>query len=237
MDAAAKRGVAMVDPAVRNAVTQFQFSSTRRFMAVTDSAGRFRVENLPPGKYTINAARGDYFDAKGADTVVGSGKTADVALSMIPGATISGRVLNPAGRPMPNATVTAYSLSYQNGLPVLDPNDAATSDDRGDYRIFWLPPGEYYVGATPRSTLPARTSSNVVTLSRVDQIVRTYYPAAVDALAAKELKISRRRTHFRHRHQYANSSGSASHFRRDQQLVQDKYRKCRTRSCGHGYSV
>jgi uncharacterized protein (DUF2141 family) len=190
MDAAAKRGVSMVDPDVRNAVMQFQFSSRKNFVAFTDAAGRFRIENLPPGKYSLNIGRDDYFDAKGADAVVLSGKTAEVALSMIPGATVSGRVRNPAGRPMPNATVTAYELSYQNGLPILHPTEEAITDDRGDYRIFWLPPGEYYIGAMPHSTLPPRTTTNVVTLSRVDQIVRTYYPGMTDALAAKELKIS-----------------------------------------------
>jgi hypothetical protein len=90
---------------------------------------------------------------------------------------------------MPNATVTAYHLSYENGLPILHPTETATTDDRGEYRMFWLPPFEYYIGAMPRSTLPPRTTSNVVTLSRVDQIVRTYYPGMTDALAAKELKI------------------------------------------------
>jgi hypothetical protein len=24
-----------------------------------------------------------------------------------------------------------------------------SSDDRGDYRLFWLPPGQYYIGAFP----------------------------------------------------------------------------------------
>jgi len=189
LDAAANRGVDRVDPAVNSAISQLQYSSSKTVIVTTDASGRFRVEDLAPGRYSISAGKDDYFATKGADAVVVSGKTADVALSIIPGATISGRVLNPAGRPMPNATVTAYRLSYQNGLPILHPDEAATSDDRGDYRIFWLSSGEYYIGATPRSTLPARTSSNVVTLSRVDQIVRTYHPGMTDALAAKELKI------------------------------------------------
>ena len=189
LDAAAKRGVGRVDPAVNSAVSQLQYSSSKTVIAMTDASGRFRVEDLAPGRYAISAGRDDFFGAKGADAVVVSGKAADVALSIIPGATVSGRVLNPAGRPMPNATVTAYRLSYQNGLPILHPDEAVTTDDRGDYRIFWLPSGEYYIGASPRSTLPARTSSNVVTLSRVDQIVRTYHPGMTDALAAKELAI------------------------------------------------
>ena len=189
VDAAAGRGISRVDPTVDSAFMQLEFSSRKTVIAVTDASGRFRVESLAPGRYSIGGGRDDYFNPKGADAVVVSGKTADVALSIIPGATVSGRVLNPAGRPMSNATVTAYDLSFENGLPVLHPTEEATTDDRGDYRIFWLPPGEYYIGAMPHSTLPPRTTSNIVTLSRVDQLVRTYFPGVVDALAAKELKI------------------------------------------------
>jgi hypothetical protein len=189
LDAAAKRGVSRVDPAVNSAISQFQFSSRKNYVVATDGAGRFRMDNLPPGKYTLDGGRDDYFDANRANVVVVGGKTADVALSMTPGATVSGRVSNPSGRPMANAVVTAYELSFEFGLPILRATEQATTDDRGDYRIFWLPAGEYYIAATPRSTLPARTASNIVAMSRVDQIVRTYHPGVVDALTSKSLQI------------------------------------------------
>ena len=69
---------------------------------------------------------------------------------MVPGALISGRVRDAAGRPQSNVNVQVFTISYQTNQPILQPVAAKTTDDRGEYRLFWLKPGEYFVAATPR---------------------------------------------------------------------------------------
>src|SRR5207237_6791208 len=76
-------------------------------------------------------------------------KTADVAISMIPGGVISGKIRDAAGAPLSKIVVRALALNYQNGYPVVQAAASVKTDDNGDYRLFWLPPGSYYVGADP----------------------------------------------------------------------------------------
>ena len=77
---------------------------------VTDSDGHFTLEGIPAGQYTIIAQRTGYFgpvalapevmDAPAAALArvnVVSRQTAEVALHLVPGAAVSGRVLGPTG--------------------------------------------------------------------------------------------------------------------------------------------
>jgi hypothetical protein len=68
-------------------------------------------------------------------------------MEMIPGGVISGRVMD-RGKPVgigEAPLVFALRESYELGQPVLSNVLSARTDDRGEYHIFWLPPGRYYV--------------------------------------------------------------------------------------------
>jgi hypothetical protein len=70
---------------------------------------------------------------------------------MAQGAIIGGRVYDTAGLALSNATVQIFSVAYQTGFALLQPaiaGPAKTTDDRGEYRLFWIPPGDYFLGAT-----------------------------------------------------------------------------------------
>src|SRR6185436_19489351 len=45
--------------------------------------------------------------------------------------------------------VMAAEVAYQNGERILNLMQAVQTDERGNYRLFWLPPGKYYIGALP----------------------------------------------------------------------------------------
>jgi hypothetical protein len=76
--------------------------------------------------------------------------------TLIPGGVIGGRVLDPMGNPLVSASLTALTVSYEDGVRVLRPGTSTTSDDRGNFRLFGLRPGEYYVRADYR--IPSNTS-------------------------------------------------------------------------------
>ena len=112
----------------------------------------------------------------------------DVALSMFPGATISGRV-TAEGEAQFNTQVQAFSITYENGFQVLRPWVSKTTDDRGDYRLFFLPPGEYFIAAMPRqSARPALTAPATAPTSTstqpAERAVRTFFPRTSDVAAA-----------------------------------------------------
>jgi Carboxypeptidase regulatory-like domain len=93
---------------------------------------------------------------------------AGFVFTLIPGGVISGRVFDPMGNPLVSASLTALTLSYEDGRKVLRPGTSTTSDDRGNFRLFGLRPGEYYVRAEHRASA-AVTS----------EIVRAYFPGVL----------------------------------------------------------
>jgi hypothetical protein len=83
------------------------------------------------------------------------------------------------------ATVTALRLVYQEGRALLETVVSKQSDDRGDYRIFWLPPGEYFVAVIPSqpSDLQGGTAASVPQ-------GRTYFPDTIDPRIAQAVRVT-----------------------------------------------
>src|SRR5262249_53467291 len=79
----------------------------------------------------------------------------DIVLQLMPAGTISGRVFDRDGEPMANVTVEALKYVYQEGQRVMNVVQTARTNDLGEYRLFWLPPGQYFVSATPSENRPA----------------------------------------------------------------------------------
>jgi hypothetical protein len=152
--------------------------------AVTDNAGRFAFANVPAGNYLITAEREGFFgtSAKGTNarsksvsmpvTVVDRGAPSDVTLSLTPGGRIQGSVRDRNGQPLPNLNVQAFTRAYLNGAPVLQSVATQKTDDRGEFRLFWLEPGDYLVAATPE---PIRGISPATNPREVP--VQTFYPS------------------------------------------------------------
>lgn len=160
----------------------------------TDLEGRVSFPSLPPGRYTIRAQRDNYYGPTpggGLQPPMQVNQTvtlketdqepARVAIAMTPGVVLSGRVRDPEGRPMPGMMITAQQPVYQSGATLLNPMNQAPTDDRGLFRMFGLPPGEYYVSATPRQRANAPASPQ-------DTWAKTFFPGVVDARQAVPVK-------------------------------------------------
>src|SRR5260221_11719192 len=75
---------------------------------------------------------------------------ADVALPR--GSVLAGRVVDEFGEAVAEADVTAMRMQFTNGKRRLVPSGrTGTTNDLGQYRIYGIPPGEYYVSATLRN--------------------------------------------------------------------------------------
>ena len=72
---------------------------------------------------------------------------ANVSFSLPPGGVITGRVADEDGAPLPLIQVVVLRYVYQQGQRQLVPAGNDGSDDRGEYRVFGLKPGDYYVSA------------------------------------------------------------------------------------------
>jgi hypothetical protein len=167
----------------------------------SDRDGRFGFRDLPPGQYTVQIEREGYFGLPlspgGSHPVVvnrtvtiAAGQTpANLALALVPGSAVSGRVVDPEGHPVVSSAVQAYRLSYLNGAPTLQAAGTADTDDRGDYRLFRIPPGEYYLAVTPgqsgaRGFGGGRGGRGAIVVTG-DPLVRTFHPDVLDANVAR----------------------------------------------------
>jgi protocatechuate 3,4-dioxygenase beta subunit len=145
--------------------TEHDYSQT--LGATSDSDGRFIISKVPPGRYKFFASRTGYvnqeYKAKG--TVRGAllalqpgQEVKEVLFRMTMAAVIAGRVKDDDGEPMVAIQVVALRKAtdeevedeapYMLHKSEMIPASAATTDDRGQYRIFGLKPGEYYIRAT-----------------------------------------------------------------------------------------
>jgi len=162
--------------------------------ATTDSNGRFKFTGLAPGVYTAISQRDGYFGSStpgGAAisrivtsvvTLVAGQTIPEIQISMVRGGMISGQVRDPNGQLAPGLTVATYQVTYRDGRAGLSPVISKTTDDRGEYRIFWLTPGEYYVAVSPpRPDTIARTQ---------DRYAKTFHPQATDAQASSRLLVT-----------------------------------------------
>jgi hypothetical protein len=158
----------------------------------SDRDGRFSFKDVAPGAYTVRVQKEGFFGppeggisqpTAAVDVRVGTGENRDANLSMIPGAIIGGRIFDANGQLMSNATVQVLTVAYAFGRAVLAPLVSKVTDDRGEYRLFWVPPGDYYVAVTPRPVapspgLPASTSS-----------VKTFYPGVNEIAESRMISI------------------------------------------------
>jgi hypothetical protein len=157
--------------------------------AVSDSAGRFTVRNVPAGEHSVRGQLQNYFGPAvngtrptgASETAVVTGQqTAEVRLSLIKGGTISGRVLDPSGKPLQNSPVQALQGAYDNGTPSLQTANLKPTDDRGEFRLGVMAPGEYYVAVTP-APAGTRGATAPAIAPAEEAAITTLYPNATDA--------------------------------------------------------
>src|SRR5262245_54266049 len=149
---------------------------SRVFAATTSEDGRFVIRKAPPGRYELIVHRIGYVTAKyGQRRTAGPGELItlengrpfqDLTIVMTPTAAISGRIYDGFGEPVIGAKVRAIKSVYQQGSGTLTEIQSTVTDDLGEYRLFWLPPGRYFVSATGPD--PATDINTVFNESRGD---------------------------------------------------------------------
>ena len=119
-------------------------------VVITGADGRFSFREVASGRYTLNVSRTGYIAGQPRELSVDAGRSAkDLRLSLTATGAISGRVYDGTGEPVANVSVQALKYSWSDGDATLTSVKAAETNDRGEFRIFWLPPGRYYLSAFP----------------------------------------------------------------------------------------
>jgi len=139
-------------------ITSVDGGRGQMYSASTSTDGRFLLDKIPAGKYRLGANRSGYVryefgsrgpNRRGLDITVGAGqKMTQIMLPLSPAATITGRVFDRDGEPLAYVVVQAMKYTYQDGERVLNVAQTAVTNDLGEYRLFWLQPGQYFVSTT-----------------------------------------------------------------------------------------
>lgn len=155
----------------------------------TDAEGNFEIKELPAGRYTITATKGGFVPGQfgqrragdpGTPIELVDGQTADkVNFVLSRGGVISGRILDDGGEPVAGTQVSAMRFQFVAGTRRLVPGGGEGSndrtDDQGGFRLYGLPPGDYFVSASNRSGMMVVSEANV-TNTEADGFAPTYYP-------------------------------------------------------------
>lgn len=133
-------------------------SATGQVTVVTDPQGSFRFPSLAPGDYALSVRKNGFHGFRGPNsrtwqeflpiTLAPGQAITDLALSMQPGAVITGKVTDEQGEAMALVQVNALKWVYANHHRQLRPIGMATTDDQGNYRLFSLEPGRYVLRAS-----------------------------------------------------------------------------------------
>jgi protocatechuate 3,4-dioxygenase beta subunit len=146
---------------VRRAVIRISSPDIGSKTAMTDSEGRYEFRDLPAGRFSLSASKAGYVAVQyGQTRPFEQGKPIDLAegqamdkadFTMPRGSVISGRLVDEFGDPMSEAMVMAMRSVWGGGRRRLQPTGrSATTNDLGQFRIYGLSPGDYYVSATMR---------------------------------------------------------------------------------------
>ena len=129
--------------------------------ATTAIDGKFSFKQIRSGTWCIGAAKagGLYspveYQQRGAKSrgiavpIADNQQIHDIKLAMPRTGSISGRVFDFNGEPMGHARVEVMEAFYESGQKRLYTLNAVQTNDLGEFSLFWLPPGEYFVSAVP----------------------------------------------------------------------------------------
>jgi hypothetical protein len=154
----------------------------------TGADGSFSLTNVPAGRYTVIIRADGYFAASAANAVpqqrvevpvTVAQQPANVLVEMVRGAIITGKILDPQGRPLIRAEVHALRPDGVQRVAVRQTND------EGEYRMFWVPPGEFVIRVNP-VVVPA----NLASVSPGPMIsVPTFFPGTPDVAQATKISV------------------------------------------------
>lgn len=180
-------------PVRRAVVRVYPPSGIEAAAAMTDANGSFEIKNLKEGRYHLVASKpgylAGYFGApgpgrSGRDVVVTAGGTIrDLVISLSSGVAITGRISDEFGDAVVKGRVEVVRVRYRDGQRQLSISGSDVSDDNGEFRVFGLAPGEYYVRARTEPE-PGRAAMADGVL-----VAPTYYPGTANLENAQRVSL------------------------------------------------
>jgi protocatechuate 3,4-dioxygenase beta subunit len=200
--------------AVRLALADLEQKDNREvYRALSDREGRFSIAAIAPGRYRFLARHNGFVpqlyqpdskSSRGATLELSPGQKLDkVLFRLTPSGAIIGRVTDEDGQPTAGVEVEVLvdAVRVESGEITgvqqreLAPLKMAVSNDLGEYRLYGLAPGRYYLAAID-SGIPEFSDydlENGVTLGWSDRPVNNhpplYFPGVTQRSQAQKLRV------------------------------------------------
>ncbi len=165
--------------------------------------GKFLLADIEPGRYRLSVQRNRYAPQEyGQRTPNRPGTTltlqpgqdlGGVVFSLVRAGVIVGRIVDEDNEPMANVQIEAMAHRYFQGKRQLIPVGRASTDDLGEYRVFGLAAGRYWLRANYRSGSRGRGVVNVGAQaggSQNQEYIPTYYPGAYESDQAIPINVA-----------------------------------------------
>jgi Carboxypeptidase regulatory-like domain len=167
-------------------------------MATTSESGAYEFKDVRAGRYTISASKGSYVsvsygqqrptDAPKPLEILDHQTVERVDLMLPRGAIITGRVVDEFGEPASDIQVTTERYQVIQGQRRLfSSGRSVMTNDIGEFRLFGIPPGQYYLSATWRNTSGFNPNGSP---SERTAYVPIYYPGTMTASEAQRVTVS-----------------------------------------------
>jgi hypothetical protein len=163
----------------------------------TDANGRYEISELPAGKYVVSVVKANFVTAAfgqtrplgpGAPFDLADGQIANVNLALSHSGVIAGRIVDEFGDPVTDAQVATMRYVYVNGERrlVQTGGGRGSTNDIGEFRMFGLPPGDYFVSARLQNNTFSETDDRAE--NRAGYAL-TYYPGTANVADAQRISV------------------------------------------------
>jgi carboxypeptidase family protein len=130
--------------------------------ALSDAQGRYEFSELPAGRFNLSVSKSGFVTMQyGQKRPFEAGRPIDlldaqvmekVDVGLPRGSVIAGHVIDEFGEPMSEANVSAMRMQTIGGKRrLVNAGRQAQTNDLGQFRLYGLPPGEYYLSANLRT--------------------------------------------------------------------------------------
>ena len=163
-------------------------------VTTTNEEGRWEIRDLPAGRYEITAMKTGYVTvAYGQRRAFEQGRPLEIRhaqtveninFNLPRGSVIAGRVTDEFGDPIAEVGVAVQRLRFADGRRRMIPvGRFAQTDDGGNFRLYGLSPGDYYISASQTNFSLGESSDDRFGYAP------TYYPGTANAQHADKVTV------------------------------------------------
>jgi hypothetical protein len=173
---------------IRGAEVRLSIDGRFSRLVTTNGEGRYETRSLPAGTYKLTVSKTGFITLEygqrrpfesSATITIREGETATGNVALMRGGAIYGRVLDVYGDPSVGTRVQVLRIRQESSVRrLIAIGNGDQTDDTGAFRLYGLPPGEYYVAA----------ATGLIDAVRRDPPV--YYPGTTNLAEAQPILLT-----------------------------------------------